>query len=131
MWGSIWKKSSPSSTTLTSRKTPEKPESNFRRYCAQSTNERKRLQQPLVKRVRGFIIKQRKSKWLKTFEGSMNFLVNVVLTNDDQFTTFVYPYRTATVHNTMHAHGHASMQHLSALSPSHWNTWYSVIGWDK
>lgn len=53
----------------------------------------------------------------------MNFLVNVVLTNDDQFTilftTFVYPYRTATVHNTMHAHGHASMQHISALSPSH------------
>lgn len=30
----------------------------------------------------------------------MNFLVKVVLTNDDQFTTFVYPYRTATVHNT-------------------------------
>lgn len=47
----------------------------------------------------------------------MNFLVKVVLTNDDQFTTFVYPYRTATVHNTMH--GHASMQHISALSPSH------------
>lgn len=43
----------------------------------------------------------------------MNCLVNVVLTNDDQFTTFVYPYRTATVHNTMH--GQASMQDISAL----------------
>lgn len=60
------KKSSPSSTCVTRKKTPEKPESKFRRYCAQSTNQRKRLQQPLelalVKKLCLDSIKQRKSK---------------------------------------------------------------------